>query len=88
MFAVRATSIDVARTLVVRKLLENQAFPPTVRFAVAAAPMPILDVTSRVAIFAVPATFAEVAETLGVVRLLENQTLPRIVMFAGAPCWL
>jgi hypothetical protein len=32
-FAVRETFAEVAETLVVLKLLENQAFPPTVRFA-------------------------------------------------------
>jgi hypothetical protein len=87
-FAVPVRSVEVAKTLVVRKLFENQAFPPTVRFAEAPARIPMLDATARVAIFAVPDTFAEVAETLAVVRLLENQALPRIVTFVGAPCWL
>jgi hypothetical protein len=67
---------EVAKTLVVRKLLENQAFPPTVRFAVALAPMPTFEVTSRFPTFAVPVTFAEVAKTSVTKNAFEINTFP------------
>jgi hypothetical protein len=81
-FAVALTFAEVAKTLGVVKLLENQTFPPTVRFASAPARIPMLDVTVSVLIFAVRETFAEVAKTLVVRKLLENQTFPPTVRFA------
>jgi hypothetical protein len=62
--------------LVVRKLFENQAFPPIVKFAVGLARIPMLELTAITATFMTPVTFAEVAKTLVVVRLLENQAFP------------
>jgi hypothetical protein len=71
------TFAEVAKTFVVRKLLENHAFPPTERvFPKSPVPMPMFEVATRVLTFAIRATFAEVAKTLVVVRLLENQTFP------------
>jgi hypothetical protein len=84
-FAVPVRFAEVVKTLVVRKLLENHALPPTVRFAVAAAPIPMFDVTARAPRFAVPVTVAEVAKTLGVRKLLENQAFPPTSRYPGWP---
>jgi len=81
---VPVTFAEVAKTLVVRKLLENQALPPRVRFAVAPALMPMLDVTERAPTFVDPVRFAEVVKTLVVRKLLENQAFPPTVRFAVA----
>jgi hypothetical protein len=67
---------EVAKTLVVRKLVESQAFPLMVRFAVALVPTPkdakpVISLTTTVC-----RTFAEVAKTLVVRKLLENQAFP------------
>jgi hypothetical protein len=74
-FAVPRTFALVAPTFIVQKLFENQTFPPTERFALAAVPIP-MEVANKVPIFAVPRTFALVAPTLDVQRLFENQTFP------------
>jgi hypothetical protein len=66
----------VAITLVVQKLLENQAFPWTVRFALAAVPIPTGEAVTRVPTFAVLVIFALVAITLVVQKLFENQAFP------------
>jgi hypothetical protein len=94
-FVVPRTFAEVAKTLFVRKLLENQAFPPTVRFAVAPALIPMLKV-ARVPIFGVPAMFMEVDRTLVVRKLLENQAFPPTTRYSAGgrstgsctPCWL
>jgi len=83
-FAVPVTFARVAITLVVQKLLENQAFPWTVRLALAAVPMPMFEVAVKVPTFAVTVMFAEVATTLVVQKLFENHAFPWTVRFALA----
>jgi hypothetical protein len=70
------TFAEVDKTLVVRKLLENHAFPPMDRFASGLARIPMLELTAITATFMVPVTFEEVAKTLVVRKLLENQAFP------------
>jgi hypothetical protein len=61
--------------LVVQKLFENQAFPCTVRFALAAVPMPTF-VPVKVPTFAVAVMFALDAITFDAQKLFENQAFP------------
>jgi hypothetical protein len=75
-FAVSVTFALVARTFVVQKLFENQAFPWTVRFALGVVPTPTFEVTMKVPMFAVPVMFELVATTLVVQKLSENQAFP------------
>jgi hypothetical protein len=75
-FAVPMVFAEVAKTVVVRKLLENQAFPPTVRVASAPAPMPTLDLTSSFPTFAVSLMFAEVAKTFFTKNKFEINAFP------------
>jgi hypothetical protein len=76
MFAAPMTFAEVAATFVVNRLFENQAFPWTVRFALAPVPIPMFEVAVNIPTFAVPVMFAEVAITFVVQKLFENQAFP------------
>jgi hypothetical protein len=76
MNAVSAIFMVVAVTFVVQRLFENQAFPWTVKFALAPVPIPIFEVTAKIPTFAVPVMFAEVAITFVVQKLFENHAFP------------
>jgi hypothetical protein len=75
-FVVPVIFAELTITFVVQKLFENQAFPWTVRFALASAPMPTFEVAVKVPTFAIPLIFAEVVIKFVVQKLFENQAFP------------